>query len=301
MKHAYLIMAHNHFEQLQLLVKLLDHPDNDFFIHIDQKLKLQNLKIKAKYSKVSLFQEVPIYWGTFSITECEIKLLAHASNAGKYDYYHLLSGQDLPIRPTEEILSFFEEHVGKEFISFNNEALNGNTEISRRTKLYHFFAKQRNSHESKFAKSLFLCLDRMTIVAQMVLRVNRNRKDNILIGYGSNWFSISDELASFVLSQENRIRKRFRYVNNCDELFLQTIILNSQYAFRCYGYPPHYDNLRFINWAEDGVKHPATMSIEDVKKARLSTALFARKFDIKENKKAILLLLKELGREDLLE
>ena len=36
-KHAYLILAHNQFEQLAFLVSLLDHQNNDIFIHVDKK------------------------------------------------------------------------------------------------------------------------------------------------------------------------------------------------------------------------------------------------------------------------
>ena len=35
--HAYLIMAHKNIEQLKKLLKLLDAPDNDIFLHIDKK------------------------------------------------------------------------------------------------------------------------------------------------------------------------------------------------------------------------------------------------------------------------
>ena len=39
MKHAYLIMCHNNFEQLKLLLKLLDDERNDIYVHIDKKAK----------------------------------------------------------------------------------------------------------------------------------------------------------------------------------------------------------------------------------------------------------------------
>lgn len=36
-KHAYLIMAHQNFEQLAILLELLDDIRNDIFIHVDKK------------------------------------------------------------------------------------------------------------------------------------------------------------------------------------------------------------------------------------------------------------------------
>ena len=38
-KHAYLIIAHTNFDQLQKLVKMLDNDKNDIFIHVDKKAK----------------------------------------------------------------------------------------------------------------------------------------------------------------------------------------------------------------------------------------------------------------------
>lgn len=37
MKHAYLIMVHNQFYVLEILLKLIDDERNDIFLHIDKK------------------------------------------------------------------------------------------------------------------------------------------------------------------------------------------------------------------------------------------------------------------------
>lgn len=37
MKHAFLILAHNNWRQLNNLVKFLDNEDNDIYIHTDKK------------------------------------------------------------------------------------------------------------------------------------------------------------------------------------------------------------------------------------------------------------------------
>ena len=36
-KHAYLIMAHNNWRNLETLIKLIDDDRNDIYIHIDRK------------------------------------------------------------------------------------------------------------------------------------------------------------------------------------------------------------------------------------------------------------------------
>ena len=43
-KHAFLIMAHNNKEQLLELLRQLDHPRNDIYLHIDRKVHLISKK-----------------------------------------------------------------------------------------------------------------------------------------------------------------------------------------------------------------------------------------------------------------
>lgn len=248
MRHAYLIMAHGNYKQLQLLVNLLDHSDNDFYIHIDKKKSDPLPAIKARYSYVDVFSTVPVYWGTYSMVECTFRLLERATTQSSHDYYHLLSGQDLPIRSNEEIIYFFERNKGKEFISFSPEAMDGNSEISRRAKLYHFLTKQRICHRSYLLNQLFVFLDRLILMLQIVMRINRNKRSNYKISYGSNWFSITEKLSKAFLNDEDRIKKRFKLTNNCDELVLQSFIKTHSFEKHCYGHAPHFNNLRFINW-----------------------------------------------------
>ena len=42
-KHAYLIMAHKNEEQLALLLRMIDHEQNDIYLHLDKKFKDVNL------------------------------------------------------------------------------------------------------------------------------------------------------------------------------------------------------------------------------------------------------------------
>lgn len=295
MKHAYLIMAHTNYQQLQLLVNLLDHPDNDFFIHIDKKSFIGDLRVKAIDSKVTIFQEISVCWGTYSLVECTFRLIECASKAGRYDYYHLLSGQDLPVRTLTEIIEFFANNEGKEFIGFVNEALKGKTEIARRAKYYHLFTRQRSSHKIEIFNKLFTLMERISLFFQICVGVDRNKKDDFRLAYGSQWFSITQRLAMTFFENEEKIRDRFRFVKCCDELVLQTLVENTEFKDSCYGQAPHYDNVRFINWG--GRKHPEIMRIPDVEEARKTDALFARKFDIKQDRDAIMYLLKELKGE----
>ena len=49
MKFAYLIMAHNEPYVLEKLIRMLDYPDNDIYIHIDEKSQLINKDALYEY------------------------------------------------------------------------------------------------------------------------------------------------------------------------------------------------------------------------------------------------------------
>lgn len=101
-KHAYLILAHKNFNQLKSLLKLLDHERNDIYVHIDRKAQSfdqQEFNSVCRYSRLLFIGDRhDVNWGGVSVMRAEISLLANATKYGKYDYYHLLSGMDLPIK-----------------------------------------------------------------------------------------------------------------------------------------------------------------------------------------------------------
>ena len=107
MKHAYLIMAHNEPEILQLLLSSLDDERNDIYVHIDRKASFDASVFRTLKSH---FQVLPIHidacWGDFSLVEIELALFKEAYSKGSYAYYHLLSGVDLPIKSQDYIHNY---------------------------------------------------------------------------------------------------------------------------------------------------------------------------------------------------
>ena len=119
-KHAYLILAHTCPGQLRKLLSLLDDPRNDLFIHIDRKASFgpEALEGCCRHSKLSFVEpRISVHWGGISIMHAELALL-RAAVPGGYAFYHLLSGQDLPIKPQDAIHAFFAEHADREFINY---------------------------------------------------------------------------------------------------------------------------------------------------------------------------------------
>lgn len=53
-RHAFLIIAHNEFQILKILINLLDHAQNDIFVHFDRKVKDLPI-LNCQYSQIFIF------------------------------------------------------------------------------------------------------------------------------------------------------------------------------------------------------------------------------------------------------
>lgn len=267
MKHAFLIIAHNNWWQLKKLIECLDSDTHDIYVHVDKKSKdfdESYFRNSSTKSSLKFYREFEVYWGGFSQVQVEMFLLKQAYANG-YDYYHIVSGADLPLKSNEEIDSFFEENKGKKFILYDEDALKGNPEISRRAKYYHFLQNYRRRYTEKWKNSFFTFCERISLALQIVFGVNRVKNLDWQIKYGSQWVSITDELVKVILANEEKITSVFSYTNCADELFIQTI------AFNC-GFNDHIfqpvdkqaANLRCIDWSRGKNGNPYTYRLKDI-------------------------------------
>ncbi|MCV3554524.1 beta-1,6-N-acetylglucosaminyltransferase [Pediococcus ethanolidurans] len=51
---------------------------------------------------------VSVTWGGFSIVKAELNLIRTANSYGQFGHFHLLSGEDLPVKSNKEIDLFFQ-------------------------------------------------------------------------------------------------------------------------------------------------------------------------------------------------
>lgn len=282
MKHAYLIIAHKTDYTLQTLLKLLDDERNDIFIHMDKKNKNYKFNNLSKYLNKSKIYQIEnrnnVVWGDYSQIDTELRLLELATKIDKYSFYHLLSGEDLPLKNQDYIHKFFEKNKGKEFVRFEKI----NFSYFDRVYQYHFFQKIIGRPKSN---SLLYLLNHYFLMFQKIIGVKRNNK--IKFQKGSNWFSITDDLARVVVSKKKWIKKVFKFTECCDEVFLQTIV--NQTEFKNKLYHKEYDNdlhsiMRLIDWQRGT---PYIFKITDRELLKNTDMLFARKFDCNVDKEII--------------
>ncbi|TDW13959.1 core-2/I-Branching enzyme [Breznakia blatticola] len=276
-RHAYLIMAHNNFSILKRLISILDDERNDIFIHIDAKIECFDSSEYAgiaKRSKVQFIDRIPVYWGDYSQIQCEYNLLRAAN--GDYEYYHLLSGTDLPIKTQDEIHSFFNQLSGKSLIQFVSRSYAEKTSAYYRLKRYKFFQKYVKSNKvlPKFCANLF---QHIFMPLQTIFGVDRTKKKNISIGFGANWFSLYKDDYKLVIEKQCFVEENFKHTLCADELFIQTILLtfgnvdvtfDEDFNGKSHG--------RYIDWNRG---NPYIFRTEDYDLLINSQCLFARKFD----------------------
>lgn len=284
-KHAYLVIAHNNICILNCLLEMIDDSRNDIYLLIDKKSSLNHAKIySCKQSRLFRLKPViNILWGNFSQIEAELYLMKEAHKQGRYAYYHLLSGSDLPLHTQDEIHLFFSKHHGKEFIGFAQGKQNKH-DCYRKVMQYHFFPHYQR--ERYFKKVLLYILNK---ISGICINSIKKREEDIQFKKGCNWFSITDECCKYILSKEKFIRERFRYTLCADEIFLQSLVFNSDFYRKCFNISSEYEGcMREIDWKRG---KPYTWTIHDREELDKSQKLFARKFS--DSQIEIALFLKE--------
>lgn len=268
MKHAYLIIAHTDFKILETLLGVLDYTGNDIFVHIDLKVNY-TIKYIPKISSIRTIPDekrVNVRWGTDSQIHCELALYKYATQFGPYDYYHLISGVDLPIKSQAYIHNFFEQNKGKEFLGLMQNAWRTEKKIM----YYHFFISRPYPKSWKYFIHVGL------VALQQILHMKRSDMGWKVLAKGANWSSLTHAAVEYILSQEEMIRKRFRYTMACDEVYKQTILINSPFADKLYCKTDEYKGcLRMVDWKRG---NPYVWSMEDFEEIINSDKLFARKF-----------------------
>lgn len=266
---AYLIIAHGEPYILERLVNIIDDPRNDIYILFDKKSDLSLFKdISVCYSKLTFCEPVDIRWGDISQIVAELSLFESAYEGGRYEYFHLISGVDLPIKSQDYIHAYFQrpENKGKEFIHYVNTVGNMR-DLKYKTQYYHWFTRFYRKR-SLVSKAIVISIIRLSIILQKLFKINREYPFELK--KGMNWCSLSCPGVEFLLSKKQELLKIFRNTLCPDEIFIQTLFWNYWNRELI-----HTDSIRLIDW-ERG--RPYTFSNSDYTELVNSEMLFARKF-----------------------
>lgn len=297
-RHAFLIAAYQNFAVLERLMLLLDDERNDIFLHVDRKaqgFEADNFARLCQRSDVILMPRMKVYWGDFSQVESTLRMLRAALAHGDYAYFHLLSDSDLPLKSSDEIHHFFARNDGHEFVAFNDFPAAGGRDWTRFW--YPLNRLLRSPHRA--VRTLYSRVRAKLVSVQRRLGIDRNRRSVGELKYGSQWFSVSNAMASHLVDIEPEVRRRFKCTFIPDEFWVQTAVWNSPFRERVFDpKDPYRSNARLIDFKRGpGNGSPLTWRTEHLDELLSSDRMFARKFDPAVDPDVIDRLCRHLGMQ----
>lgn len=293
MRIAYLILAHDQPELFGRLAAAIHAEDVSIYAHIDAKTKPAPFAAACSDVPVSFTPNpVKVSWGGYSQVAAMLKLLEQAVQSNVHDNYIFLSGRDYPLYSHERLVEELGRYPGRSFMNFY--ALADGTSMVNKIRRHCFY--------DAYAKLPTRFLQRAAgrIVKEISSRLpDRRFIDGIRPYRGSTSWCVSQDVARYIIdfvhdSRNSQYIDFFRSVSCSDEIFFQTIVLNSPYKhtlnlFDVDGHrlPGEMKNenkasLHYIDW-NPAREDPAILVDHDFEPLYASGKLFARKFDYRRS------------------
>jgi hypothetical protein len=286
---AYIITAYKNGAQLARLVQALNTPTTAFFIHIDlatpdwsyREMRRALATVEQSGATVRFLERRRTPWGCFAIIEAMLAGLSAALqvSVNPFDYFVHLTGHDYPLRSNAEIHDKLGRSGGQSFMLYWSLP----------------FEKWRSGGLDRFQCRQLTVLGRRVRVPvrtdsgaarpeagllrrglNLVLPRPRPFLEGLKpFGGGAAWWlarSHVEYLLGYLRTTPSYTRY-FRRVSTPDEMFFQTLLLNSPVAARIVN-----DDLLYQDW-QGGGSHPRVFRCDDMGSLLSSGAPMARKFD----------------------
>lgn len=264
MKQAYLIIAHNNFENLEALIRRLDCPEVYIYMHIDLKADAPKSIGQMKTANpMVILRNHRVHWGDRTQVLTELDLFAQAYKNPEIEWFHLISGNDFPLGRIEDINLFYEEADSTDCF-MESEPIPPH--LAPRMELYHFFVRRPGSGNAVISR-----LSDRFLALQHRIGIRRRLPCGRRLMYGSGWADFRRVAVRKLLERRAQILRSTRFSSCADEIYKQTFLQDC-------GLRIADDNLRYIDWSARKPS-PKSLLLEDFKPMMESGKLFARKFD----------------------
>jgi hypothetical protein len=303
----YLITSHKDPQQVHRLAATLrgGSPQASIVIHHDRSSTRIDLATFRDLGNLHILPfSVPVEWGDMSIVDMNLRSFEWVLDHLDFEWLVLLSGQDYPIKPVEEIESYLVDCPYDGLMEAPSEVVN---RILREEKtrirysftfryFYRYFKlprwprysslppRLRRSLKTALWKTLprvqnLVFLHPMPPGARMRLGFRRMRTPftaDLRCYKASPWFSLRRRTVERLVASPRREPHLWRYYRRTvipDESLFQTVLFNDP------SFALHDDNLVYSRWtAASG--SPEVLTREDLPDIRASGKHFARKFDL---------------------
>ncbi len=195
-------------------------------------------------------------------------MLKIVSEQSDINYYHIISGQDIPVKSLSEF-SIFEN---EEKISMQCE--NIKNKDSNFKKKYRNGVLISNGDSRKIIEKILNKLYSFTHKPRYY--ISEYKENDIYIYIGLVWCSFPQSVAKYILKycKVHNFLSGWQHIKIPEEFFFQTIIANSRFKNKIVG-----NNLRYMDWNFRNGSSPAYLDKTDISKIEKGNYFFARKID----------------------
>jgi hypothetical protein len=263
MRQVILIHAHRDIAQLNALATQL--LDDDFLIYVNVDAK-SAIDITALHPALRLVHpRIDIHWGRFSQVEATLHSMRQVlAEAGAFDKLVFLSAQDAPLLPNRRLKHELAALRGRELLDCVPVGPHGWSCAAR----YQYFHA---------GAGLAALASRAANRAMRACRLRRRMVHGWQPWAGSSWWALSRGCVEAIVARvaaDPALGRFFRKVDCPDEMFFQTVVMNSPFREQVL----HY-HFRHIQWAAGSARSPKVLDAADFDAIAASPAHFCRKLD----------------------
>ena len=261
---AYIVSAYKNLGQLDRLVRRLRTDRSFVAVHVDKKTDDEEydalVGALSELTNVHFLSRHVCHWGGFGHVRATLKGIdALLRRQTPFDHLVLLTGQDYPIKSNEWIERFFVENAGTSFMAHSPLPSGWWSPRGGLDEIEYWHLRWYRRH--------------------VRLPWKRDFPPGLRPFGGGAYWCLSRECVEYV-AEFARARRDvvefFKHVDIPDEIFFQTVVMNSDLAGSVVN-----DNLRYIDWSRG--PRPAILEARDFEGLRDSRKLFARKFDVSQD------------------
>ncbi|WP_036165301.1 beta-1,6-N-acetylglucosaminyltransferase [Massilia sp. 9096] len=271
MKQVFLIQAHKDLGQINQLVEQLRDDDFLIYLNLDRKSHIEPVGVHPYARQV--LDRIDVHWGTFSQVQAVLNSLAQiVAEVPEFDKVIFLSAQDFPLLSNAALKAALAVLHGCELLdTVPIGPAPGEWAADYR---YQYFYRGHVAAPARLAWSLLNKTMR-------VVGVTRRIPGGMQPYGGSSWWALSRACVCALLARvqsEPGLVRFFRSASCPDELFFQTLVMNSPFRARVLGH-----NFRYVQWPGNGARNPEVLvegDFERILAARQAgSAHFCRKID----------------------
>lgn len=202
--------------------------------------------------------------------EVALKML-NMSLEKDYSYVHIISGEDYPTKPVEEIIAAFD---GDEKIYCDYDLISSKKHYAyKRYCFYWPYTKFSMNYKNPLVRYFNLFCVGIQKCCPIFLRTHIGEFQKIYWGF--IWGTYPKYAIEYVLSYLKSHREFWKDLSTCkipEELCFQTILMNSDYKRKVVN-----NNLRYWNFEGGDNSGPVYLNASDIMSDKCSQAIFCRK------------------------